>query len=154
MSRYTAFDGTFSRIPGTDRYTASKDLAWDVGRLGSGVSIIVPALFEHDVSVPGFLTPFFSRHDARFQRAARLHDWLLDDHWSAWTAAAVFYDALKADEVPRLKRWAMAVAVLGWIARRGWSPASPQLVHRRDGWVRTATALIDRPRAVGRRRGV
>lgn len=118
MSDYTAFDGTFSPTA-NGRFTASKDLTWDIGRLGSGVTITVPALYEHDVSVPGLLTPFFSRTEPKFQRAARLHDWLLDDGWSAWTSAAVFYDALKADGVPRLKRWSMAIAVLGFIANRG-----------------------------------
>jgi hypothetical protein len=118
MSAYTAFDGTFTPVAG-GRYTASKDLTWDVGRLGSGVTVTVPALYEHDVSVPGWLTCGFSRTDPRFQRAARLHDWLLDAGWSAWTSAAIFYDALKADGVPRLKRWAMALAVLGYIAQRG-----------------------------------
>ncbi|WP_294640138.1 DUF1353 domain-containing protein [uncultured Aureimonas sp.] len=124
MSAYTDFDGTFTRVPGTDRYTASKPLAWDIGKAGSGKTIEVPALYEHDVSIPGFLTWIFDRHDPRFQRAARLHDWLLDNGWSAWTSAAVFYDALKADRVPRAKRWAMAIAVLQHVALKG-EPQTP-----------------------------
>lgn len=118
MSAYTSYSGRFIPVGGSCRFTASQALTWDIGFLGSGVSISVPPNFVHDVSVPAVFTPIFPRTDPRFQRAARLHDWLCILGWSAWSATAVFYDALAADGVPPLKRWAMALAVLGWMSRK------------------------------------
>ena len=119
MSAYTNYPGQFIRIPNTDYYTATLPLVWDIGKYGSGVSVPpIPTEFRHDVSVPWFLTFIFNRHDPRFQRAARLHDWLLTQEWSAWTSSAIFYDALKADGTKSWERWSMALAVLLHIAKK------------------------------------
>lgn len=111
MSVYTDWNGAMIRVGGSDFYVATKPLSWDVGFKGSGLTVTVPMAYRHDVSIPWILSLAFSRHDPRFQRAARLHDWLLDQGWDRVTAAGVFNDALKADGVSAARRYAMTMAV-------------------------------------------
>ena len=118
MSAYT--DADVVLVPtGDGFFTATADLRWEIGAKGSGLAVVVPADFRSDgPSIPGVFSPFFSRRDPRFQKAARLHDWLLFNGWTEWTGTAVFFDALKADGVPRLQRWSMALAVLFYQASK------------------------------------
>jgi hypothetical protein len=111
VSGYTDYPGQFVRVAGTDRYAATLPLSWDIGKPGSGFTVTVPALYEHDVSIPALLTWAFSRHEPKFQRASRLHDWLLDLGWDRVTSAGIFNDALKADGVSASRRWLMTSAV-------------------------------------------
>ena len=99
-------------VPGNIRFTADRPLSWELGVLGSGLVVTVPGCFEHDVSVPRALWWLFSPRDPTYQRAARLHDWLLAGGWRAWDCAAVFDGALRADAVSRSRRHLMVAAVL------------------------------------------
>ena len=83
--------------------------AYDVGRLGSGDRIVVPAGFVTDfASVPWWARGLFAPFD-RAAKAAVLHDWL----WSRGSPrhAAVFAEALAVLRVPAWKRAVMAAAV-------------------------------------------
>lgn len=114
MSAYTDWPGEMLRVGLTDHYTATMPLPWDLGFKGSGLTVTVPAEFPHDVSVPALLRWAFDPHDRRYQRAARLHDWLLHKGWSRSEAAGVFNEALKADAVPFWRRLLMFLAVALW----------------------------------------
>jgi len=112
MSAYT------SALPVVDigggDYVTDADLRWDIGRLGSGLTYVVRAGFQFDVSIPALFRWAFDPNDRRFLKAAALHDHMLLDDWSRIESAAVFHEALKADKVPRLKRLAMFLAVALW----------------------------------------
>ncbi len=123
MSAYTDWTGHMEPVPGTIRFRASQPLTWELGREGSDLVVTVPALYEHDVSIPRPLWWAFDPLTPAYQRAARLHDWLLDDGWRAWDATAVFAGALKADGVSRSRRWMMSTAVLLYIALKQASGA-------------------------------
>ena len=114
MSAYTAFQGDLELIPTPQGWKATRPLVWHIGRLGSGVLLVVPELFVSDgPSVPWWARWLFNPNDPRFQKAARLHDYALDVlGWSAWTASAIFYDALMADGVEHTTRWTMSLTVL------------------------------------------
>ena len=111
MSAYTQFDGVFHEVAGGYRYTASKDLEWRIGNAETGPLMTVPALYEHDVSIPFLLRGAFDRRDKRFQCAARVHDWMLDCGFDRITAAGAFNSALAAYDVPFAKRFLMTFAV-------------------------------------------
>jgi putative heme degradation protein len=46
--------------------------------------------------------------------AACLHDWLLLDGWDRFTAAAAFFDGLRAAGVGRRRAFTLAVATIMW----------------------------------------
>lgn len=95
-------------------YLTDAALGWDLGKQGSGLTYVVRADFQFDVSVPRFMQWAFNPNDRRFLKAAALHDHMLLDGWSRVESAAVFHEALKADKVPRVKRLAMFLAVALW----------------------------------------
>lgn len=98
------------------RYRLSESLCWSIGSK-DGPVYDVPRGFEFDVSIPRALWWAFSPHDRRYLKAAALHDHMLLSGWSKATAAATFYEALKADKVPRLRRYLMFAGVLVWTLR-------------------------------------
>lgn len=132
VSAYTK-PGAWSVWAGGILYRSTAELVFEVGALGSGLRVSVPAGVTFDVSVPQhkpapinpFRWPFwFLRavfvifanwlvdvHDERFRKAAALHDVLLRAGWDRATAGAVFHSALKADGVPRWQRLLMWLAV-------------------------------------------
>ncbi len=112
MSAYTDWDGEF--VLDGARYRATQPLPWDLGFKGSGLTVTVPSDFLHNVSVPPALQWAFSPQEPRYQRGARLHDFLLVGGWSRAEAAGVFHEALKADGVSSWRRLAMFVAVALW----------------------------------------
>lgn len=91
-------------------------LHWEVGRVGSGLVAIVPAGYLFDVSVPRHLRWLVSPADRRLLLAAAIHDWLLDDNWSANRAAIEFYHGLRAGGVGCFWAATMTTAVLIWTA--------------------------------------
>lgn len=105
-------------------------LVWEVGHLGSGDVVTVPAGFVTDfASVPTIGLVFTDGRTGRHTRPAVLHDWL---YWAGqhgmterpWTRRAAdreFRIAMTACGVPRWRRWGMwaAVRVGGWWAWRG-----------------------------------
>lgn len=86
---------------------------YDVGYLGSGETITVPAGYETDfTSVPRIVRVFISNF-GQTSKAAVLHDWLIDQPFIANRYANdVFYEALLVSGVARWK------ARLLWLAVR------------------------------------
>lgn len=72
----------------------------------------VPKDFTSDfASVPRFLWPVLPPH-GRVARSAVLHDWLYcQPEFSRPYADLLFLEAMKADKVPWLQRWAMYLGV-------------------------------------------
>ena len=93
-------------------------LQWEVGKKGSGLWVLVPPGFETDLaSIPWWARGFLNPADARFAKAAILHDHLLAAKWTKPSAAAVFVDALIADEVSKWTATLMGLAVWLWTTR-------------------------------------
>ncbi|WP_242494023.1 DUF1353 domain-containing protein [Salipiger sp. IMCC34102] len=114
MSDYTAADPAFARLPGSIRYRVGAAFAWELGCEGSGLLVPIPQGYTFDVSIPRGLRWAFDPHDARFLKAAAVHDNLLERGWDRVSAAGPFHQALKADGVGRLARLAMLLAVALW----------------------------------------
>lgn len=111
MSAYTDHFGAVA-ITGID-YKLTAPLTWRIGHI-DGPPVTVPADFVFQVSTPWFLRWAFNPHDARFHKAAALHDWLLENGWDRVTSGAIFHEALKAGGVGMLRRKAMLLAVILW----------------------------------------
>lgn len=103
-------------IGGGDYLTAA-ELRWNLGKQGSGLTYTVEAGFQFDVSVPFFLRWAFDPHRSDYLKAAALHDHMLIAGWSRATAAAEFYNALRADGVSRWRRSLMVAGVIVWTVR-------------------------------------
>lgn len=116
MSGYTDHAG-FEWVGGT-RYRNTKTLAWHIGHRNGPLFIVEPG-FKFDVSVPRWLWWLVNPHRLEYLKAAALHDKMLTstDQWSRGVAAAVFYEALKADGVGRARRMIMFLAVILWTVR-------------------------------------
>lgn len=97
MSLYTSWVD-MEHVSGL-RYRLSKSLCWAIGSK-AGPAYDVPSGFEFDVSIPRALWWAFSPYDPRYLKAA-----------------ATFYEALKADKVPALRRYLMFAGVLIWTIR-------------------------------------
>lgn len=111
MSKYTAALDWCKPVGGI-LYTSTKPLVWEVGVVGSGFVVTVPAGRTFDVSIPRGLRWLFSPHDPAFLKAAALHDELLHvKGWSRDSAAGEFHRALCADGVAPWRRIAMTAAV-------------------------------------------
>lgn len=112
MSIYTETpEDWYEPDPRRNKFRNRAVLAWEIGRKGSELFYVVPIGFVFDVTVKWPFTLIFDPCDPRFMKAACLHDHMLVNDWDRTTAAGVFNDALKADGVSALKRWAMFTAV-------------------------------------------
>jgi hypothetical protein len=88
-------------------------LPFEAGKKGSGLLITVPAGFTSDLAtIPRFARWWLNPADARFAKAAILHDYLLSQGYSPAFAAAVFYEALLADGVEPWRAKVMGLAVV------------------------------------------
>jgi hypothetical protein len=113
MSAYTDIPIAFlAPDPRRDYWITTEPIIWQIGKLGSGLIYTVPEGFNYNVSVPCWLTWAIDPFDRRFMKAAALHDHMLIAGWDRPTAGAIFHDALKADGVGRVKRFAMFTAVV------------------------------------------
>lgn len=113
----SAFTSHLAISPTFDgRWKLDAPLVWEMGRKGSGLTITVPKGFASDLaSIPSPVRWWLNPADARFARAAILHDWFLASRdWSRVTASAEFFEALRAGGVGRFKATAMAIAILVW----------------------------------------
>lgn len=110
MSAYTKAEDWCLPVGGI-LYQSIRPLSWEVGALGSGLIVTVPAGTVFDVSIPRGLRWLFDPHDQRYLKAAALHDVMLRRGWARTTAGAEFHEALKADEVARWRRLSMWLAV-------------------------------------------
>lgn len=114
-------------------YQSIRPLSWEVGVMGSGLIVTVPAGTVFDVSIPQppkrpkvfllwpfWIVPFillklvnsiFNPHNPKFLKAAALHDVMLTSGWARTTSGAEFHEALKADKVAMWRRLSMWLAV-------------------------------------------
>lgn len=113
MSKFTEARGWYRRVS-LDDYQTVKPLPWEIGAKGSNLWLTAPIGFRFDVSVPWFLRWCLNPHDARFLKAAALHDYALSLGWDRVSAAAAFSEALRADGVARTTRLLMVAAVITW----------------------------------------
>lgn len=112
MSAWTEAEAWYVRWG--DRYMTTRDVPWEIGREGSDRWFVIARGQCFDVTVPRVLRWIFDPHDARYLKAAALHDAMLGQGWSRLTAAAEFAEALRADGVGRARRLAMFLAVSLW----------------------------------------
>ena len=92
-------------------YKSIKPLTWEIGTLGSGLSVTIPEGSVFDVSIPKGLRWLFNPHNQHYLKAAALHDEMLRRGWSRITAGAEFHEALKSDGVTLWRRLSMWLAV-------------------------------------------
>jgi len=99
---------------GQGLFELAAPFTFDIGFLGSGETVLVPAGFVTDfASIPGFarwLLPI----SGKAAKAALLHDYMLSV--GDRRAADAFSDALKAAGVGPVKRWIMVAGVRLWAA--------------------------------------
>lgn len=106
----------FSHGPMRHRpYMTIRELKWDLGRKGSGLTVTVPPGFHFGMSVPQWLTWLIDPDNPRYQKAACLHDYALEElHFDRVTSAALFADALRSERVPGWVILFMTFAVIAW----------------------------------------
>lgn len=109
---------------GDETFTVMEEFSYDVGYLGSNLTIIVPKGKITDfASIPKILTPIFPRY-GQHTKAAVLHDYLYDlvrkEGFPRRLADFFFLDAMKILNVPLWRRLIMyyCVRLFGWAAVR------------------------------------
>lgn len=119
MSSFTApliLEALATEQGGRGEFLVHQAFSYDVGELGSGDTIVVPAGFRTDLcSVPALARPFIPL-SGRLAKPALLHDWLLSRGEAR--AHAVFDEALGVAGVGRLLRRLLVAAVKLWAAVR------------------------------------
>ena len=110
MSAYTKAEDWCLPVGGI-LYQSIRPLSWEVGVMGSGLIVTVPAGTVFDVSIPRGLRWLFDPHDPHYLKAAALHDEMLLRGWARTKAGAEFHEALKADKVAMWRRLLMWLAV-------------------------------------------
>ena len=101
------------RLRGT-KYLSSEPISFDLGKLGSNLTYVVPSGFEFDVSIPRGLRFILSPHNPKYLKAAAIHDHMLKANWDRPTAGGVFQAALKVSGVSSSTRLTMFFAVTLW----------------------------------------
>ena len=112
MSRFTE---PLVLIPHTQgRYRTGRPFSFEIGLLGSGLVVTVPAGQVTDLaSVPRWLWWLFAPYDPQYAAAAVLHDYLRSwKGFDPFTAHSIFLDALLILGVERWKALAMFAAVV------------------------------------------
>ena len=113
MSSFTraVFEPTGRTRGGRAVWRCAADFTFDLGYLGSGLSVMVPAGFETDgPSVPFWALPLVKV--GCMIRAAAVHDQLREDlRFSLIDCDAIFLTAMKAERVPALQRELAFLAV-------------------------------------------
>lgn len=98
-------------------YVTTSPLVMDVGGNGGQglMSVIVPAGFKFNVTVPKPLRWLISPHDKRLLRAAAFHDYALYRlKWSREMAAAPFGHELRKENFGKVRRLVMVLGVITW----------------------------------------
>lgn len=120
MSSFTApliLEALPTEIKGLGEFLTYLPFSYDVGFLGSGETITVPAGFKTDLaSIPWFARAFIPI-SGRIAKPALLHDWLLIQ--GDQRAIPVFDEALGVAEVSPLLRRAIIAAVTIWDKLKG-----------------------------------
>lgn len=111
-----SLDLSIRPVPASPLWELGADVWFEIGGKGSAAWMRVPAGFRSDgASIPLPARVIFDRGDARYMRAAIIHDWLLSlAGFSPTVAALAFRDALVAGRVPRWRVITMTAAVWIW----------------------------------------
>ena len=105
---------------GHNRWRLLNATTYDIGRLGSGVSVSVPSGFVCDLASVPRAWQWLVRHGPLAQ-AAVLHDWLLSEGWSRFVAASIFREAARASGVGPVQALLAYFGVRLWDAWRASS---------------------------------
>jgi len=101
------------------RWRNVEPVPWEVGGIGSGRHITIPAHTEFESSVPRLGRWFISRDDPAFLLAALVHDYLLEAGiYGRPQAAAEWYDGAMAGGAPPTKAKLAFVAIAAWAVFR------------------------------------
>lgn len=100
-------------------WQVTEPLRWEIGKIGSGLFIEIPANFITDLAtIPRWVRWLFNPYDPQTAKAACVHDYLLSLKYGQQMAVGEFYAALKADDYPLWKRklyyWAVTWAIDVW----------------------------------------
>jgi hypothetical protein len=99
---------------GQGLFEVAQPFTFDLGFLGSGETIVVPAGFQTDfASIPGFARWLFPI-SGKVGKAALLHDYML--FAKDRRASDAFAQALQVAGVGPIRRWLMVAAVRLWNA--------------------------------------
>lgn len=119
MSKATSYED-FVHVEGKN-YKLGSDLVWEIGGVGSGKFLTIPAGTPFNSSVP---LPFWwvvSPHHKAWLLAAAVHDYLLSLDWSDKAfAAGEWYRAARAKSKTDSKSWLVIPAYYGvviWTVR-------------------------------------
>ena len=115
MSSFTA--DLLVKVPAEERdgeglFEVAEPFTFDLGFLGSGETVTVPAGFQTDFcTIPRFARWLFPT-SGKAAKAALLHDYMLK--LGDYRAARAFSDALRAADVKPWRCWIMVAAVRLW----------------------------------------
>lgn len=100
------------KLAGRWEWQLAAPLRWEVGKVGSGLFVELPAGFTTDLaSIPAWARWIFNPDDPCTAKAACVHDYLLSLKYGQQMAVGEFYAALMADEVSRWRRIVYYLAV-------------------------------------------
>lgn len=99
---------------GQGLFELAAPFSFDIGFLGSGETVTVPAGFVTDFCTIPRLARWLFPISGRAAKAALLHDYMLK--LGDRRAAAAFDDALRAARIGAFRRWVMVTAVRLWAA--------------------------------------
>lgn len=118
MSDFSAFMAIEPMRDGFWRLSA--DMPFDITYRDQRSRIIIPSGFDSDgPTIPALARVLFNPADARYMKAAILHDFMLQSRaFTPRQSAAAFRDALKAADVPAWRVKVMWIAVLIWTSAR------------------------------------
>lgn len=95
------------------KYVTISEVPWEIGRKGSGLWLCVSPLFVFEPSIPLLARPVINTHDPHYLGASCLHDYALHIlEWDRGVAGGIFWDALRADGVGRLRATVMAAVTM------------------------------------------
>lgn len=97
-----------------NRFKTRAPFRFELGTPYAGMYLEVPEGFIFEVSVPKILHWLVHPRDSRFLEAAALHDFALSLGWPREVAAAPFGHSLRQNDVSRLKRLLVVLAVITW----------------------------------------
>ena len=114
MSLFTCFDD-FVVVDGSRKlYALNSAIYWEIGAIGSGWELIIPAKTEFDISVPRLLEWVLSPHDQRILPAAAIHDELIKLGLDTPFASAEFRRAAIARGCSNWFAWVLFLTTLVW----------------------------------------
>ena len=115
MIQFSTFDA-FKRVSGTEKtYQLEAPLNWDIGKKGSGWSLLITPGTTFDISVPRLFEWALSPHNRRVLPAAAIHDELLRRGHDSAFASSEFRRALIARGYLHWRAWGLFLATLIWM---------------------------------------